>query len=217
MCIRDRSDLAAHRPTAGEHSRTAQAILDRIRTLAARESDDRIAELLNAERLTTQQGLPWSYGRVQRLRRYHGIPTACPLLPHGPAARGDGLVPLRAAAVSLGVTPNALDHWRRWGFLSVAQHGKLAPLWVRLGEQDRARLDGSLAAQGYGRWRLDEARRALQLSKGQLWERARRGELVAYRARVGEHWEWRVSPAAAALAEPAAKGDPSATSLCLPW
>jgi len=81
------------------------------------------------------------------------------------------------------------------GFLTVAQHGKLAPLWVRLTGEDRARLDGTLAAQGLGRWRLREARRELGLSTEQLWERARGGELVAYRARVADHWEWRVSPA----------------------
>jgi len=189
------SELAVHRPTSGEHSQTADVILQRIRALAEHESDDRIAAVLNTEGLTTQQGLPWTYQRVQRLRRYHQIPTECPLIPRGPAARGDGLVPLRAAATTLGVTPSALDHWQRWGFLTVAQHGKLAPLWVRLTEEDQARLDGTLAAQGFGRWRLHEARRVLELSNEQLWERARRGELVAYRAHVADHWEWRVSPA----------------------
>ena len=190
------SELAVHRPTSGEHGRTAEAVLQRIRTLAEHESDDRIAAALNAEGLTTQQGLPWTYQRVQRLRAYHRIPTACPLLPHGSAARGDGLVPLRAAAAILGVTPGALDHWRRRGFLTVAQHGPQAPLWVRLTREDLRRLDGTSAAQGCGCWRLGEARRAFGLSKEQLWERARQGEFIAYRARVADHWEWRISCAA---------------------
>lgn len=201
------SELAVHRPTSGEHGQTADATLQRIRALAERESDDRIAALLNDEGLTTQQGLPWTYQRVQRLRRYQEIPTACPLVPRGAGARGDGLVPLRAAAEALGVSPSALDHWQRWGFLTVAQRGTLAPLWVRLTEDDRTRLDGTAAAQGHGRWRLGEARRALGLSTEQLREGARAGEYIAYRARVGDHWEWRISLAAEdaqGLASPAA-------------
>jgi hypothetical protein len=69
------------------------------------------------------------------------------------------------------------------------------PFWVRLTEEDRARLDGRLAAEGYGRWRIHEALRKLGLSKEELYQRVREGEVIVYRARVGDHWEWRVSPA----------------------
>jgi hypothetical protein len=99
------------------------------------------------------------------------------------------------AAARLGVTPSALAHWRKWGFLYAEQRGPLAPLWIRLTPEDVARLDGTLGAQGYGRWRLPEARRALSITPDHLWELARRGDLTAYRARVADHWEWRVTPA----------------------
>jgi DNA invertase Pin-like site-specific DNA recombinase len=189
------TELRVRRPTTADHARTPAAVLERLRAGAARLPDERLAAALNAEGLTTQQGLPWTAARVQRLRTYHRIPTECPAMPPSEAPRGDGLLPARAAATRLGVAPSALGHWRTWGFLHAEQRGPGAPLWVRLTLQDVARLDGTLAAQGHGRWRLPEARRVLGVTPAQLWDKARRGEIVAYRARVAAHWEWRVSPA----------------------
>jgi DNA invertase Pin-like site-specific DNA recombinase len=192
------SELQVRRPSAGDQHRTSEQVLARIRTLAVDHSDDRIAAVLNAEGLQTRQGLPWNYHRVKQIRGYHDIPTACPIMPsdlaNGSAARGDGLVPLAAAASRLDVTRGALLHWWRWGFIQGEQKGRTDPLWVRLDEVELARLDGTLAAQGHGRWRIREAQRELGLSKEGIWQRARAGELTAYRARVDAHWEWRLSP-----------------------
>lgn len=88
-----------------------------------------------------------------------------------------------------------VGQWCRWGFLSAEQKAALDPRWIRLTAQDRARLDGTLAAQGYGRWRVREAQRVLGLHEEELYTQVRQGQLLAYRARVGDHWEWRVSPA----------------------
>ena len=111
-------------------------------------------------------------------------------------------MPVATAAAQVGVVPTALAHWQRWGFLHVAQQGPGSPLWVRLTEEDRARLDGTLAAQGYGQWRVREAQQALSLSRDQIYAAARRGDLIAYRARVGGHWEWRLSPTPAPTEAP---------------
>jgi hypothetical protein len=88
-----------------------------------------------------------------------------------------------------------VGRWCRCGFLAAQQKAALDPRWIRFTAEDRARLDGTLAAAGRGRWRLREAQRVLGLTEEELHQRARAGELIAYRARVGEHWEWRVSPA----------------------
>ena len=191
------TEIAARRPGSSEHLATPAPVLERIRTLAQHASDEHIAALLNADGLATRMGLPWTAQRVYHIRSYQGIPTACPLLAHGPAARGDGLVPLRTAAARLGVVPTALAHWWKWGFIQAEQHGDRSPLWVRLTDEDVARLDGTLAARGAGRWRMREAQRVLGLRKEQIWERARQGEVIAYRAYVGAHWEWRISPVSA--------------------
>jgi DNA invertase Pin-like site-specific DNA recombinase len=210
--------LHVPRPGSGDHMRTPEPQLTRIQALAQHETDEHIAALLNAEGLTTRLGLSWTGERVHRVRAYHAIATACPTMPQDAAARGDGLVSVRAAAERLGVSPTVFEHWRRWGFVQAEQRVSGSPLWLRLTEADFARLDGTSGAAGCGLWRLREAQRMLGLSRQQLWEQARRGELVAYRARRGRHWEWRLSPNTAAssstVAEPG--GSPTTCCSCVP-
>ncbi len=189
------TELQVRRPATSDFARTPAAVLQRIRTLAQRLPDDQLADQLNREGLTTRRGLPWTGRRVQHLRAYHRIPTACPALPRSAQPRGDGCVPISTAAVQLGVVPGALAHWRKWGFLRVEQKGPDSPLWVRLTDEEVARLDGTRASQGCGRWTMRQAERALGVPRAGIWERARRGELIGYRARVGARWEWRISPA----------------------
>src|SRR5262249_30556956 len=148
-----------------DFARTPAAVLDRIRTLAQRLPDEQVADQLNAEGLTTRQGLPWTDHRVQHLRAYHRIPTACPLLAPGCQVRGDGRVQMRVAAARLGVHPSALVHWHRWGFLQAEQHGPGSPLWVQLTDAEVARLDGTLAREGHGQWTIGEAEQALGVSR----------------------------------------------------
>jgi hypothetical protein len=132
---------------------------------------------------------------MQQVRLRYRIPTACPIVPRDAGPRGDGLLPAGTVATQLGVARSVVGEWCRWGFLRAEQKAALDPRWIRLTAQDRARLDGTLAAQGYGRWRIREAERVLGLSAEALYAQVRAGHLVAYRAHVGAHWEWRVSPA----------------------
>jgi DNA invertase Pin-like site-specific DNA recombinase len=189
------SELQVYRPSSGDHARTAEPVLGRIRTLAQQHPDDRLSEILNAEGLTTRMGFSWTPQRVHRIRAYHGIATACPVMPQDGEVRGDGLVSVRAAAERLGVVPTTFTHWRRWGFVQTEQRGPGSPLWLQLTEEDFARLDGTAGAQRCGRWTLRQAQHELGITREEIWERARRGELIAYRAHVSDHWEWRLSPA----------------------
>ena len=192
-CTGTWSELQVHRPSSGERACTPEAVLERIRVLARQHPDAQVATRLNAEGKRTRTGLPWTAARVGQVRLRHGIPTACPLVPHGTAPRGDGLVCVRAVAAQLGVARSVVSAWCRRGFLFVEQKGVRDPCWIRLTAEDVARLDGTLAARGYGRWRLHEAQRVLGLSAPVLSERLRTGELKAYRACCIDHWEWRVS------------------------
>jgi len=188
------SELQVYRPSSGDHTRTAEPVLGRIRTLAQQHPDDRISEILNAEGLTTRMGFSWTPERVRHIRAYHGIPTACPIMPQDSETRGDGLISVRAAAERLGVVPSSFTHWCKWGFVQTEQRGPGSPLWLRLTEEDFARLDGTAGNQGYGQWTLLQAKHALGLTREEIWERARQGEFIAYRTHVGDHWEWRLSP-----------------------
>jgi hypothetical protein len=190
-----RTELATHRPSSGEQARTPTAARERLRASAPRLPAERIAGPLDAEGFTTRLGLPWTTRRVERLRGNHEIPTGGPARPHNAQSRGDGLVPLRTAAQILGVTPGAPDHRRRWGFRHGEQRGADAPVWGRLTTAAVARLAGTVAAQGRGQGRLRRAQAILGLTPEELREQARRDELIAYRARVADHGEWRMSPA----------------------
>lgn len=189
------SELRVGRPSGADLASTPQRALERIRDLAQRHSDDQVALLLNAEGLRTKMGLPWTYLRVGQIRLRHAIPTACPIVPKGAGPRGDGLVPVEAVMEQVGISRSVVGYWCRCGFLYAEQKAALDPRWIRLTEEDRARLDGTQAAQGYGRWRLREAQRALGLNADGLYQRVRDGEIIAYRAHIGDHWEWRVDPA----------------------
>jgi hypothetical protein len=187
------TDLDVHRPSSGEQARTAATTLERIHRLAQHLPDERIAEQLALEGRTTRQGLAWTASRVHRLRLRYAIATACPVMPRHGQTRGDGLLPLVTAAARLGVVPSALIHWGYRGLLHVEQSRPGSPLWVRLTQQELARLDGTLARQGAGQWTPREADRVWGLSRPALWEQLRQGAIVAYRAQVGRRWQWRLS------------------------
>ncbi len=187
------TELRAHRPSSGETAGTPEPVLARIRRLAQQHADDRVAALLNAEGLRTRTGLPWTYVRVGLVRHRHGIPTACPIVPNAAGPRGDGRVSVATVAAQLGVARSVVGRWCRRGFLDAEQKAALDPRWIRLTVDDLARLDGTLAGRGHGRWRLREAQRALGLGEEALYQQLRDGTLLAYRARIGDHWEWRVS------------------------
>jgi hypothetical protein len=156
----------------------------------------------SADGARTRTGLPWTASRVGQVRQRHRIPSSCPLVPKGIASRGDGLVCVRAVAAQLGVARSVIGDWCRCGFLAAEQKGPRDPRWIRLTAEEVARLDGTLAAQGYGRWRLREAQCVLGLSIAALYQRIQAGELKAYRARITDHWEWRVSLATDKPQEP---------------
>ncbi|MBV9280431.1 MAG: recombinase family protein [Chloroflexi bacterium] len=190
------SELRVRRPSSTEFACTPEPVLERIRGLARQHPDDQVATILNAEGLHTRKGLAWTDLRVGDVRLRHGIPTACPLMPKGGEPRGDGLVSVAQVATQLGLARSVVGWWCRCGFLDAVQLSPLGPRWIRLTEEDLARVDGTLAAQGYGRWRLREAQRVLGLSEEDLYQQVREKKLLAYRARINDHWEWRVSPAA---------------------
>jgi DNA invertase Pin-like site-specific DNA recombinase len=189
------SELRARRPSYADLASTAEAVLERIRLLAQQHSDDQVAAILNAEGLRTRMDLSWTYLRVGQVRLRHGIPTACPIVPKGAGPRGDGLVPVGTVIEQVGISRSVVGYWCRCGFLHAEQKAALDPRWIRLTAEDLARLDGTRAAQGHGCWRLREAQRFLGLNEEELYQRLRDGELIAYRAHVGDHWEWRVDPA----------------------
>ena len=178
-------------PPLGWHGRTEDGVVARLRELARALPDHRIAERLSAEDLRTRTGKAWTYARVHSMRKQHGIATACPLHTRDAARRADGLMPVAAAARRLGVSPSLVHVWVQQGVLAHDQRRSASRVWVRLDEGDLTRLDGSspLAPHlaGFG-----EVMRGEHLSRDALWDRVRRGEYRAFRARRDQCWEWRL-------------------------
>jgi DNA invertase Pin-like site-specific DNA recombinase len=190
-------------PPVGWHARTEPDVIARLRELAARYPDHGVAARRNAEGLRTRTGKAWTYARVHSMRKEHGIATACPLRARGAAPRADGLMPARAAARCLGVSPSLIHVWARQGVLAYDQRRPASRLWVRLDEGDRARLDGSCAAATAHLPTLGEVMRTDRLSRGAVWERVRRGEYQAFRVARGRCWEWRLQRSTAPNSSPA--------------
>jgi DNA invertase Pin-like site-specific DNA recombinase len=187
--------LRVRRPRASDHAETDRAILERMRTLAPDHDDGQIADQLNAEHLRTRQGKEWSYRRVHAVRLRHDIPSGCPIVPHGDAARGDGLIPLRAAARLFAVTPSAIANWVGRGVLETHQLPGRNPRWVRVNAEDTQRLLATQPQPGFQR--LQEAATTLGITEAALWDDVKSGRRAIRRMQQGRRWEWQVemSPA----------------------
>jgi len=176
-------------PPRGWHCRTDPELIGRLAELARHYPDHQIAARLNAEGLRTRTGKAWTYGRVFSMRQQHGIATACPLSTCDAAPRADGLIPASAAAQRLGVSPSLIHVWVGHGVLDHDQHRSASKVWVRLSEDDLARLDGS-SVIGPDLPSLDQVMCSKGLARDAVWERVRQGEYRAFRVAHGQCWAW---------------------------
>ena len=122
------------------------------------------------------------------MRKQHGIPTSCPLQRRGAVQRADGLMPPRAAAQRLGVSPSLVHVWVRFGVLDFDQHQTESWVWVRLNGDDLARLDGT-SSIGRRLPRLAQVMAAEHLSRDALWAKVRDRDYQAFRVPHGQVWE----------------------------
>lgn len=166
--------------------------MQRVRELAAGQPDHHIAEQLNAEGLRTQTSKTWTAQRVQNLRKSHHIVTGCKVTPAEPGPRGDGLISAASAARALEVSDSLIHLWAKQGVLTYDQRVFASYLWVRLTDADRRRLDGSADSTAFPTFAEVMARTGL--SRDELWEQVRTNHYVAYRARRGQAWEYRLQP-----------------------
>jgi hypothetical protein len=176
-------------PPIGWHCLAEASLVERLRELASRLPDHQIAELLNAEEVRTPTGKPWTAARVTSLRKQHTIPTACPVEPGAIAVRGDGLISSVEAARRLQISSSLVPVWLTHGVLTGEQRAAGSDRWVRLSEQDLARLSGQLPCADF--LSIRDLMRHHQCSSEEVWQFVRRGDYVPYRRRAGHRWEWR--------------------------
>jgi hypothetical protein len=121
-------------PRSCDTRRTPEAVVERVRALAARHSDRQIASVLNAEGLVSGTGQPLTAARVQWIRYAHTIASGCP---EGPGRdvkdrRGDGRYATRAAAELLNVDIATVLAWCKAGRLDGVQAKPHGPWWIHL-------------------------------------------------------------------------------------
>jgi DNA invertase Pin-like site-specific DNA recombinase len=184
-------------PPIGLRQRTNTATLERLTQLAAQLPDHQIAVRLNAEGLRTRSGREWTYPRVHSMRKQYSIPTGCPLDPEHTAERADGLISSKAAADRLGVSLSLINLWVKHGVLHHDQRLPASKVWVRLAEEDFARLTG--ASPGANCLPTFAAvRTQAKLTAQELWHEISVGRYLPYRVRHGQTWQWhlgRMQPA----------------------
>lgn len=132
----------ARRPKSCDVRRTPSAAVDRIRTLAANQTDAQIATTLNQEGFVPGLGGTFTPGKVQWIRYTHQIASACPLAPGAcPAGqRGDGRYSTRAAADLLNVNVSTIATWCETGVLDSIQEAPHGPRWIQLSPDIIAKL-----------------------------------------------------------------------------
>jgi DNA invertase Pin-like site-specific DNA recombinase len=179
-------------PPIGWHCLAPTALVERLRELASRLPDHQIAELLNAEEVRTPTGKSWTAGRVASLRKQHAIVTACPIEPGAVVVRGDGLISTTEAARRLQVSRSLVNVWLAHGVLIGDQRAAGSDHWVRLTEQEAARLSGQVPCADF--LSIHDLMRLYQCSAEEVWQYVRRGNYLPYRRRAGRRFEWRFCP-----------------------
>jgi uncharacterized protein YndB with AHSA1/START domain len=158
--------------------RTAEDTIDLLRRLAVHYPDATIAGILNRQGRRTARDLPFTASRVQGLRHHWGI--SC----HQPDHQTpDGeLLTVADAAKVLGTAPSTLHRWLNDGFIPGGQLTPGAPWRIRLTNELRAHFvddapDGWLVMQ--------DATKALGVSRQTVLQRVKRGNLDAVHVRAG--------------------------------
>lgn len=117
-------------------------VYHRVRELARDHTDREIAQVLNAEQITTVKGKVWTARRVMDLRGSNqiasGLTAAAEL-----RAEGSGYCTSAEAGEQLGVKQVAIQRWYRLGLLKGKQDRRQSALWIKLEAEVRYRLGGS--------------------------------------------------------------------------
>jgi DNA invertase Pin-like site-specific DNA recombinase len=170
--------------------RTNEDTIDLLRRLAVHYPDEVIAGILNRQGHKTATGERFTAGTVGNLRRYRDIPR---FQPSAQSAEGESL-PIRKAAVVLGLAPSTLHRWVNEGIVAGEQITPGAPWQIRITDGLKARFVEN-APPGY--LPMLETTLKLGVSRQTVLQRVKRGELEAVHVRCGRRKGLRIKVVAA--------------------
>ena len=156
---------------------TSEDTISLIRRLAAGHHDTTIARILGRQHRRTATGLAWTRDRVTAMRRTHDIPHR----PSHPAnvsstRHDDHMATVPQAAQLLGVSKTTIYRWLRDGFVTSQQLTPGAPWQIRINQALRDKIRPSVPD---GWLPLDQAARALGITRQTVLHKIQRGELAA--------------------------------------
>ncbi len=152
--------------------RTDEDTIQLIRRLAQHYPDGVIAGILNQQRRTTAHGLRFNAIRVSSLRQHWNIPRG----PRSSPSPEGELLTIRQAAIKIGIAPSTLHRWVNDGFVAAEQLTPNAPWRIRLTDKLLAQFVEDVP-EGYVP--MQEATKALGVSRQTVLQRVKRGELDA--------------------------------------
>jgi excisionase family DNA binding protein len=130
-------DLRVQRPQpAGDRLRYPAAMVDKVRQLAQKLSDDQIAARLNEEGIRPSKGSSFTVSGVRWIRFRHGIP--------GPPSSHPAEVSVQELADKLGVSRGVVYQWIHAGQVEARRRNQGSPFWIKFDDAVEARLRASL-------------------------------------------------------------------------
>jgi DNA invertase Pin-like site-specific DNA recombinase len=152
--------------------KTDEETVDLVRRLALLYPDTVIAGILNRQGRKTARGLRFEANRVGSLRTNWRIPCFEPK----PDSGGGEVMTIALAAAELNVAPSTLHRWLNEGLIAGEQVTPGAPWRIRLTDELKARFT---ASAGEGFITMQEATRALGVTRQTVLQRVKRGEIQA--------------------------------------
>jgi DNA invertase Pin-like site-specific DNA recombinase len=152
--------------------KTDEDTVDLVRRLATLYPDAVIAGILNRQGRTTARGHRFEANRVATLRTHWRIPC----FQRKPAITDGDVITVAKAAVVLNVAPSTLHRWLNDGLIAGEQVTPGAPWRIRMTDELKARFT---ASAGEGFITMQEATRALGVTRQTILQRVKRGEIEA--------------------------------------
>jgi hypothetical protein len=152
--------------------RTDEETLDLVRRLATLYPDTVIAGILNRQGRTTARGHRFEANRVASLRTHWRIPC----FQRTPEVADGEVMTIAAAAAVLNIAPSTLHRWLNDGLIAGEQVTPGAPWRIRITDELKARFT---EAAGEGFITMQEATRALGVTRQTVLQRVKRGEIEA--------------------------------------
>jgi len=167
------TERVVHLPKVRSKRYTSLDLVELIRQLAQKFTDDQIARILMRQGHKTATGLTFNARKVATLRRNYGIPRF-----RKPEGEKPNSYTAQQAAERLQVSVPTIHHWLKAGFIKGEQLTPGAPWEIALTDEDIKQLTAQDAPQGW--LSLSEAARQLGVSKQTVlnWVKSKKLEYI---------------------------------------